>query len=273
MAGSQPAGARQSDGQFRDFLSTRPKSEVLSLRKRVCLLETNEELRNAGKTPRFPVEFTSQYGEDCFLWELFRGKLDGFFIEVGAFDGYTFSVTYALEALGWSGLLIEPLPERFEAARTRRPGSRVVHGALGSGHGKAPASFTAVDGEATAMLSFLSTTPENFADIRASGAATRQVPVPVTTMNALLEDHRGPIDVAVIDVEGGEVELLKGFDLNKFRPRVLMVEEGIPSRTSSAMQYLAAFPYTPVAYAWVNRVYVRNDETELLRNAKAVGMW
>jgi hypothetical protein len=52
------------------------------------------------------VEFRSQCGEDALIWDAFNGQLDGFYIEVGAFNGYDFSVTYALDCIGWNGLLI-----------------------------------------------------------------------------------------------------------------------------------------------------------------------
>ena len=57
------------------------------------------------------LEFRSQFGEDALLWDFFAGQLDGFFIEVGAFDGYNYSVSYAFECIGWDGLLIEAHPD------------------------------------------------------------------------------------------------------------------------------------------------------------------
>jgi FkbM family methyltransferase len=257
----------------REFISARPFCEALYVRKRLCALEAREKLRESGRKSALPVEFTSQYGEDCFLWDLFGGQLEGFFIEVGAFDGYTFSVTYPFEAIGWRGLLVEPIPEMFEAARARRPGSRVVHSALSATGSQDSCTFTVVEGERFGMLSYLHQTPVNMADVKSTGAPSRAVTVPMTSMNALLEGHEGRIDFAVLDVEGGEVELLKGFDLERFRPRVLLVEEGLPAPTSPVMQYLSRFPYTPTNYAWINRVYIRNDEPELLRQAARVAVW
>ena len=77
--------------------------QVQRLKKSVYRLEAIEAVQSAGRKPVYPIEFRSQFGEDALLWELFRGQLDGFFIEVGAFDGYSFAVTYALECLGWKG--------------------------------------------------------------------------------------------------------------------------------------------------------------------------
>ena len=45
----------------------------------------------------------------------------GFFIEAGAYDGFRQSTTYYLEKFrGWSGLLVEPIPELARAASKER---------------------------------------------------------------------------------------------------------------------------------------------------------
>jgi FkbM family methyltransferase len=49
-------------------------------------------------------------------------KVDGVFVEVGAFDGNIYSNTKALEDnLNWSGILIEPSPNNFKNLSTNRP--------------------------------------------------------------------------------------------------------------------------------------------------------
>jgi FkbM family methyltransferase len=257
---------------FMQALQQRQLSEQLWLRKRVARMEAMERLTGAGRRPVLPLEFTSQCGEDCWLWDLFEGQLDGFYIEVGAFDGYTCSVTYPFEAIGWKGVLVEPIPEKFELARARRPNSRVVHAALAGPGSKGTCTFNVVDAARphSGMLSFLAVKPANTSEVKASGGQVRKVTVPVTSMNAVLEGHQGPIDFAVIDVEGAEVDLLRGFDLAKYRPRVLVVEEGFPSMNSPAKTYLASFPYSPAGYVWINRVYIRNDEEALLKRAAAL---
>ena len=60
------------------------------------------------------------------------GRRDGFFVEAGANDGFTQSNTYALERfLGWTGLLIEPVPWLADLCREFRPRSSVKCCALG----------------------------------------------------------------------------------------------------------------------------------------------
>lgn len=255
---------------YNQFLLGRPNSEALGMRKRICALEAREQLREAGRKPALPIEFTSQYGEDCWLWELFRGQNDGFFIEVGAYDGLWYSVTYPFESIGWKGLLIEPIPDRYELCRSRRPHSRVVHAAVAGPGSSGTCTFTVVTGDGEGMLSYLTPTVNNTRDITSAGYQTKRVEVPLTTMNDLLAQHTGPIDVAVIDVEGGEVPLLKGFDLERFRPRVLLIEEGMPSPSSDVSKYLSAFPYVPTTFPWINRAYIRKDEEELIRRTQRI---
>lgn len=59
---------------------------------------------------------TSQNGEDGVLQAIFEriGEGKKWCCEFGAWDGMTFSNTYSLLMRGWSGVLIESVPERFE---------------------------------------------------------------------------------------------------------------------------------------------------------------
>jgi FkbM family methyltransferase len=226
------------------------------LEKRTCRRQAIEALAVAGREPVYRVEFRSQFGEDALIWTLFAGQLNGFFIEVGAFDGYNYAATYALECVGWEGLLIEAIPERAHQCRARRKHSRVVHAALGATHG-GETTFAVTEDAYAGMFSYVSGTSQQKKSV--TSAPTRLVTVPLTTMNELLHDHRGEIDVAVIDVEGSEVPLLAGFDLHKHQPKVLLIEDNARGADPAVSNCMAAMPYTQVAWLKVNRVYVRAD--------------
>jgi FkbM family methyltransferase len=55
----------------------------------------------------------SQNDEERVIEEFFRDKPQGWFLDVGAYDGVTLSNTRALALKGWSGVLIEPSPFAF----------------------------------------------------------------------------------------------------------------------------------------------------------------
>lgn len=243
-------------------------TELRNTRRRLYRLEALAALKERGRAPTLPVKFPSQYGEDFTLWDLFSDQADGFYIEVGAYDGLEFSVTYAFESIGWKGLLVEALPDRHARCVVNRPNSRVVHAALSRDGSTGTASFESVEGEGIAgMFSFLNSDREHIERVRAAKLQRRTVTVPLTSMNALLADHRGPIDFAVIDVEGGEIQLLQGFDLARYRPRVLVIEDNWAEKNSTLSAYMSGFPYRQTGWVGVNRLYIRDDETALLGRA------
>ena len=51
--------------------------------------------------------------------EIFPNITDGFFVEVGAYDGYRWSNTLSLINNGWGGAFIEPIPRYADSCRKR----------------------------------------------------------------------------------------------------------------------------------------------------------
>lgn len=244
--------------------------KVLNLEREVAVFRFEKALGQAGRTPRFPIQFRAQFGEDLTLCDILGNPLDGFFIEVGANDGVDLSVSYAFEAIGWKGVLIEALPEQAENCRKVRPASRVVQAALSKPGSPKTTTFTLV--EADSLMSFMG-------DLSAAQAAElanspkKQITVPVTTMNDVLEGHTGPIDFASIDVEGAEIDLLKGFDLARFAPRVMLIEDTklLNGVETGIVEYMAKHPYVLVSPVGVSRVFVHKSEQAILtrlRNAQ-----
>jgi FkbM family methyltransferase len=57
----------------------------------------------------------SQYNEQAVIMAEFQNQTSGRFLDIGAYDGKTFSNTYALVEHGWSGVMVEPSPSVFPA--------------------------------------------------------------------------------------------------------------------------------------------------------------
>jgi FkbM family methyltransferase len=68
------------------------------------------------------MKFYSQQSEDVILWKKHLNYRNGFFIELGAMDGVTYSNTKFFEDyLGWTGILIEPEKNQFQRLKANRP--------------------------------------------------------------------------------------------------------------------------------------------------------
>jgi FkbM family methyltransferase len=162
------------------------------------------------------------FGMDDKLTELMPWS-GGTFLEAGAHDGYTQSNTYYLERhRGWSGVLVEPIPELRALCARRRPGSRVVGCALvAPGFGA-----DSVDVQFGDLMSVIGDDHGHAArGLTVAGRRGYRIQVPARTLSDVLaEAGVGAVDLLVLDVEGHELDALAGLDLERHAPRYLLVE-------------------------------------------------
>jgi len=167
------------------------------------------------------MTFYSQYGEDKLLRELFHGQATGVCVEVGGFDGETFSNTLAFEENGWRAVIVEPMPHFAEKIRARRPKATLFACAAGAKAGQA----RLVIAHGVEALSTVTAEPAHLDRIRKMGGSMEEITVPMRTLDELLaEAGVTKIDFITIDVEGGELAVLAGFDLDRWKPRVVILE-------------------------------------------------
>jgi FkbM family methyltransferase len=147
----------------------------------------------------------------------------GTFVEAGAHDGYTQSNTYYLERhRGWSGVLVEPVPELQTLCKRRRPNSQVVGCALvGPSHGAGVVDIHFGD-----LMSVIGDHRDHACDgLAVAGRDGYTVGVPARTLaDVLTETKLGAIDLLVLDIEGHELDVLAGLDFERHAPRYLLVE-------------------------------------------------
>ena len=163
------------------------------------------------------------------------GVKQGFYVEIGANDGRSQSNTLTLELFdGWTGVLIEPVPEQFEKLKFNRSHSRnALFNVACVGDTFASPTMKI----ATAHL--MSTPLEGHSDISdrlghaqsySQNNEVRIIEVPVMTMTAVLDAARAPYSPTLLslDVEGGELEVLKGIDFERYRFQWMLIENRSP---------------------------------------------
>lgn len=213
----------------------------------------------------------AQCAEDIVLLRAFRDRGDaGFYVDVGAGHPTIGSVTKNLyDRLGWSGIEIEPLPEMAEKLRAERPRSVVVEAAASAAAGSVV--FTQlIDNWA------MSTTIPHVAERHVSdGWATRRWNVTTRRLDDMLEMHRptGTIDLIKIDAEGAEADVLKGLSLERWKPRVLVIEATEPGLENSTLEsWEDMIPhdlYVKTLFDGLNVFYALRSEAAL---CKALGI-
>ncbi len=192
----------------------------------------------------------AQWGEDILVWDYFHRKAHGFFIEVGANDPVANSQTWLLEQNGWEGILIEPQPGCCERLRRARRRSRVIQAACGAPGQRGPAEFQVASSDDRSRLA--AGPPEKGVVI------TGTLRVEVITLDDVLAamDHP-PLDLVSVDVEGGELDVLRGFDLRRHRPALLILEDYVYDL--ALHRRARAQGYKLVKRAGSNNWYVPNE--------------
>ena len=195
---------------------------------------------SAPVAPRPGDSYRSQNGEDRWLDAHFGAKRSGFFVEVGAYDGVNLSNTYHFEQTGWTGVLVEPDPEMAERCRHDRPRSLTFQCAAGVNAGEI-SFYKVAGGEAYSTTSLSAAHRER---LDRMGLAWREVRVAVRTLDSILEEAHAPgVDFVSIDVEGGELAVLQGFDIRRWKPAVVIVETNAARRDPQIRRYFVANGY------------------------------
>jgi FkbM family methyltransferase len=156
--------------------------------------------------------------EPDLIWQCFNRKTCGFFVEVGANDPQAGSQTWLLESHGWRGVLVEPLPHLACRLRAERRHSLVVQAACGPREHPAMVEFH------EAECSGHSSLRKHTIDARERYVAVHRVPM-LSLDEILAEAGHPTVDFVSIDVEGLELEVLRGFDLSRHAPALLLIED------------------------------------------------
>ena len=203
-----------------------------------------------------PVRLTAQHAEDVFLADYFEGFGPGIFVEIGAYDGIQFSNTYALEQIGWTGLMVEAHPENAERCRKNRPHSIVEHAAIGGPEASGQVSFHMVMGRGGDLLSALSPTEDHLRRCQREGKGVQPVAVPCMSLNRLLQLHPLPrIDFLSVDIEGGEIAALQGLDFERLRPRLILLEANGREARDALHAFMQSLDYRPLRRFEVNVLF------------------
>jgi hypothetical protein len=196
-------------------------------------------------------------GEDLILASLLRDVAQGTYIDVGANHPTRINNTYRLYQLGWTGLAIDG-NDAFEPIWTAtRPNDRFIQALLSDSAKDAEFRMFPDD----TISSMDTDTGKRYAARFEPGATT--VKKMRTRTLAELREHYLPgteIHLLSVDVEGEDLNVLKGADLPQMQPGIIVVETKNCSlyhpQDSAIVDYLTALGYRLIAKTPLDAFFV-----------------
>ncbi len=165
--------------------------------------------------------------ENILIRDYFENKENGCFVEVGANDPTNHgSQSWHLETnLNWSGILVEPIPELAEKCRKTRPNAKTYECVcVNENVPKSLTLFIPCDKYSNDEIHCRSAIGKNIDGSKFT--QHKEIKVRARTLDSILkEESVGNLDLLSIDVEGAELDVLRGTNLNKYKPKLILLED------------------------------------------------
>lgn len=201
------------------------------------------------RNPKYRVD-----GEDLLIFEkYFNSESDKICLEVGAAHPEILSTSKIFRDKGWRIISVEPNPEFVKLHK--QWGNEIYEYAI-SNYIRNDVKFEIYTRNNDFLTGFsYSSLGEKLAyKNKPLDMQKHVIDVNVITLNYLLSmidvQH---IDLLLIDTEGWEIEVLQGFDCNKYQPKIIMIEN--VDHDASKQSFVKSLGYNLVELFAVNEIY------------------
>lgn len=194
----------------------------------------------------------SQFGEDIIIQRYFPKDYIGTCIEVGAADGIMGSNTLMFEKKGWKVICVEPNP--ILATECSKNRETLWECAIGEKVGYADLTIFHIPGSNQSAVSSIKVDERLREQHKQLIQKTEIVKVKVETLDNIIDwSHLTNIDFLSIDTEGTELQVLRGFNIEKWKPKLLVIENNF--NDPEIENYVTVFGYRKVLRNIVNDFY------------------
>lgn len=203
----------------------------------------------------------AQNSEDVILYRTFKDNFVGTYVDLGAGHPLFGSVTKHLaDRLGWKGIEVEANTELCKLLEKTRSKSLVLNVAVSDKNGNESFTFS----KNWAMSCFTENTPK----IKPSPNENIQE-VKTLTLEKILKLGKviPGFEVLKVDIEGAEEKVFKNFNLNYWKPKVVVAEVVTPYtlvKIPSLGKLIEDAGYTHCLFDGINSFFARKNETDLI---------
>ncbi|MCG8573154.1 MAG: FkbM family methyltransferase [Spirochaetes bacterium] len=204
------------------------------------------------------TQYYSQHGEDFILDVLFDKKEKGFFMEIGCIEGIRFSNTYHFEQKGWTGICIEAHNDYIDMLKRNRPGSKVIHCAIGNKNEENVTFYANSRGSLSTLDKNKEKTWKTHYTKYFTGFEEQKI-TEKTIDSIIKSENVKSIDFISLDIEGYEVEALEGMKF-EIKPEVFVIESDSKQHRQKIEKILFKHGYYFLYKMNVNLFYALNTQ-------------
>lgn len=265
-----------TQNDWRGMVMPTPRSNRLTLLFSASIRIAQSTLRGLSPERLWRVKSYAQHKEDLILAELLSDTRQGFYVDIGAFDPFKFSNTAFFSRRGWTGINIEPMPDRFQRFTKARP--RDVNLNIGIARETGQATLFRLEPET--LTTFVEKDALQFASLPGHRLVDRHQ-VALMPLRSVLDHHASGrrIDFLSIDVEGMEREVLASNDWDRHRPRVVLIESvryspnaesERPSTNDDWQDIFDQNEYVKAGDTPVNSFYIDRRDSAIVQQARII---
>lgn len=203
------------------------------------------------------MKYYSQFEQDKIVYEnYFLDKTNGYFVDIGAHDGETFSNSKFFEELGWTGVCVEPNPKVFEILSSTRK-CKCVMKAVADCTGTAQ-FFQIIEG-ADMLSGLVDEFTQNgikniYSNLEDKSKGFDYIDVELDLFDNIVDQTE--IDFLSLDTEGNELKILKTIDFNKYNIKIITLENN--EYDSRFIDFLIPKGFTFVKRLGCDELYINN---------------
>lgn len=208
----------------------------------------------------------SQYGE-CYIFEkMFEDRPNGYFIDIGAADGFRYSNTINLINKGWQGVAVEPCRHYLDVLKKNYTTEKVdiFPGAVSNYVGKSK-FYVWREGKHSQISTIEKKQYESIKESdfwKKEGRFTDEYEVEIIDPKSLLEKYDAPrkIQLVDIDAEASEMDILNAWPWDMYEVEVFCIEFSMGKKILN--DFMTSKGYNLFVQTGGNSIYCLEKEFE-----------
>lgn len=184
-----------------------------------------QKYKNLISNDAFPYRNNSysQEGEDLIIDKLLNYKKNGFYIDIGAHHPMKYSNTFIFYKRGWNGINVDAMPDSMKEFEKMRPRDINLQAAISNNNSEA--TFYIFNEPA---LNTLNAEEAKNKDNKNGYKIIRELKLKTLKLSEILDKQlleNQEIDFLSIDTEGNDLKVLKSNNWEKYKPKLVLVED------------------------------------------------